>query len=146
MATSWVSGASPDNDFSIQNLPYGIFVAPGRTARVGVGIGNQALDLFELANQGIFDGVANFDARACFGSSSLNAFMGHERSIWQAVRARLTALLSEPPTDPLLKGDTTMKERVLVPLTSVTMCMPAQIGEYFYTSVEFRVIPVFTCS
>ena len=138
-AASWVSGASPESDFSIQNLPYGIFTAPGRTARVGVGIGDQALDLFELAQKGIFDGIDDFDARACFGSSTLNAFMGHNRPVWQKVRARLVGLLSEPPTDPVLKDDAALQQGVFVSLASITMCMPARIGECAAWRVKARI-------
>ena len=127
-ASSWL--ASPESDFSIQNLPYGIFSAPGKNPRVGVAIGEQVVDLLELAAVGAFDGVANLDAKGCFGAATLNAFMGCERPVWQAVRAKLTALLSEPPADPSLKdADAALQGKVLVPLTSVTMHLPAQIGE-----------------
>ena len=46
--TSWVESANhPTTDFPIQNLPFGRFREPGRTAplRIGVAIGDQVLDL-----------------------------------------------------------------------------------------------------
>ena len=76
---SWC--ASAESEFSIQNLPYGVFSAPGKCARVGVAIGEHVVDLAELAATGAFDGVPGLAARACFNAPTLNAFLG--------VRARL---------------------------------------------------------
>ena len=49
--TSWVS-VSADSDFPIQNLPFGIFSTADRSARPGVAIGEQILDLSEVAAMG----------------------------------------------------------------------------------------------
>ena len=50
--------------FPIQNLPYGVFRPPQYlSARVGVAIGNQILDLAALEQQGL---LADFGARSSF--------------------------------------------------------------------------------
>ena len=41
---SWVESAnSPDTDFSLNNLPYGVFSRPGHEPRCGVAIGDMII-------------------------------------------------------------------------------------------------------
>ena len=91
--SSWVPGAD-GSQFPIQNLPYGIFshARSGRSARPGVAIGDAVLDLCELSNAGLLDGLG-FAAESVFSEPTLNAFMARERADWRAVRARLGSLL-----------------------------------------------------
>jgi fumarylacetoacetase len=49
---TWVN-VPTDSDFSIYNLPFGIFSTTTRTPRVGVAIGEQIVDLQEVAKQGL---------------------------------------------------------------------------------------------
>lgn len=51
---SWVESANGHSDFPIQNLPFGLFVPPGGSARIGVAIGNSILDLRSAAAAGTF--------------------------------------------------------------------------------------------
>ena len=51
---SWVE-VPKGSDFPIQNLPFGIFKTQSSSARVGVAIGNQVLDLLILNKLGFFD-------------------------------------------------------------------------------------------
>lgn len=44
----------PEHDFSLQNLPYGVFSTPHTQPRVGVAIGDWAVDLSVLADEGLF--------------------------------------------------------------------------------------------
>jgi fumarylacetoacetase len=47
----------PDSDFSIHNLPYGVFKpAFGAAPRIGVAIGGQVLDLSVLADRRLLAG------------------------------------------------------------------------------------------
>src|SRR5207253_8522854 len=48
----------PDSDFSIQNLPFGVFKPREGNARVGVAIGDLILDLAVLEAGGFFSDVA----------------------------------------------------------------------------------------
>jgi hypothetical protein len=55
---SWID-VSPESDFSIQNLPYGVFRrGPGEPASVGVAIGEHILNLAYLRERGLFADVA----------------------------------------------------------------------------------------
>ena len=44
-----------DSDFSIYNIPFGIFSTTDRTPRVGVAIGAHILDLAAVAELGVFE-------------------------------------------------------------------------------------------
>jgi fumarylacetoacetase len=43
-----------DSDFSLHNLPYGVFSTAFTVPRVGVAIGHHVLDLSVLAEAGLF--------------------------------------------------------------------------------------------
>ena len=46
----------PENsDFSIQNIPFGIFETSNKGPRAGVAIGDYIIDLAELSDLGVFD-------------------------------------------------------------------------------------------
>jgi len=61
----------PENsDFSIYNIPFGIFSTKQRTPRAGVAIGNHILDLVALSELGVFD----FDT-SVFNKNTLNDFI-----------------------------------------------------------------------
>jgi fumarylacetoacetase len=90
------------------------------------------VDLIALHHHGLLNGLG-YDT-SIFGNSTLNAYMGLERKFWQATRQRIQDLLVE-------NGDSSLKdiqELCLIPLTSVTMHLPADIGDYtdFYSSRE----------
>jgi fumarylacetoacetase len=50
---SWVH-IPKDSDFSIHNLPFGIFSSKGQSPTVGVALGNSIIDLKKLADLGAF--------------------------------------------------------------------------------------------
>ena len=135
--SSWVPGAD-GSQFPIQNLPYGIFshARSGRSARPGVAIGDAVLDLCELSNAGLLDGLG-FAAESVFSEPTLNAFMARERADWRAVRARLGSLLGAGG-DGALQSNAGLQARCLVPRAEVAMHLPAAIGDYtdFYSSRE----------
>jgi hypothetical protein len=80
---SWVESANgPATDFPIQNLPFGVFRRRGRlSARVGVAIGDQILDVSGCQQAGLLAGEAEAAGRAClplcaaFVAAALNRFM-----------------------------------------------------------------------
>ena len=53
---SWVDVPSGHN-FPIQNLPFGIFSTSDRSARPGVAIGDNVLDLRALSEAGFLEGL-----------------------------------------------------------------------------------------
>lgn len=132
---SWIN-VTANNDFPIQNLPYGIFSTSNLTPRVGVAIGDFVLDLFVLHLAGLFSGLA-FDS-SVFGHQTLNDFMSLERANWTAVRQRLINLLIDDNGDSTLKNNANLRSLALIPMSEVSLHMPANIGDYtdFYSSRE----------
>src|SRR5215470_3404741 len=79
--------------FPIQNLPFGVFRRRvGDKPRVGVAIGEQIVDLAELASARLLEGgplAGDFFAH----QTTLNDFMARGPDVWRAVRARISRLL-----------------------------------------------------
>jgi fumarylacetoacetase len=126
----------PDSPFPIQNLPYGVFRRRvGGGPRVGVAVGDFALDLTALEELGVFDGprLAN---RRPFSAGRLNEFMALGRPAWAEARGAISRLLRAD--EPRLRDDAARREHVLVPLGEVEMLLPAEVGDYtdFYASRE----------
>jgi fumarylacetoacetase len=141
---SWIP-VDKNSDFSIQNLPFGIFTPPQELIerrdkaqdilpRVGVAIGDQVLDLLELKKTGVFNAL-KFDTNV-FAKSSLNEFIALGKKTTNAVRARISKLLEE--RNPELRDDEKTKKKVLHNLKDVQMHLPVEIGDYtdFYSSME----------
>jgi len=127
---SWVR--VPDrSDFTIHNLPYGIFRTSGRPPRAGVAIGDAVLDLAGVAEKGLLNDAVP-DA-SVFSRRYLNDFMALGKPAWTAVRNRLTGLLTEGNTELSAHADA-----LLLPRASVELLLPVQVGDYtdFYSSEE----------
>jgi fumarylacetoacetase len=133
---SWVDGAdTPDADFPVQNLPFGVFVHPDTGApTVGVAIGDSILDVSAAYAKGLIGGAADDAARAC-GGATLNALMSLGGRHWSALRAALSQML---------RADTEAGEQaqeaageILVPMAGTKLLLPVQIGDYtdFYASI-----------
>lgn len=130
---SWV--AVPENsDFSIQNLPFGIFKTPNLTPRVGVRIGDSVLDLKTLFVLGYLENLP-FEL-GDFNSEYLNPMMKKGKLAVRQLRNRISKLLGLEFTD--LQKNQHHADQVLIDAKSVEMCMPVQIGDYtdFYSSKE----------
>jgi fumarylacetoacetase len=122
----------PDSDFPIQNLPYGVFSARGLAPRVGVAIGDQVLDLWELEQDGRFA----FGEIGVFSQASLNAFMALGPKMWAKTRARISELLRHD--HPELRDNDELRKLALVPMRDVKLHMPITVAGYtdFYSSKE----------
>lgn len=121
----------PESDFSIQNLPYGVFsTGSNPNSRVGTRIGDWVVDLSILDEEKLFEKKFGF-----FNEPTLNKFMSAGRGLWREVRQRLTSLLSSNNSP--LKNEA-LQPRVLIPVDKVQMHLPAAIGDYtdFYASRE----------
>ena len=131
---SWVPSANdPGCDFPIQNLPFGAFrrsaSSPGR---IGVAIGDEVLDLSLAAERGVLDDVPSVVRHAC-RAGSLNPLLRLGPDAWSALRSTFSGWLRA-------EGRTRQQhviEPLLVARSSVTMLLPAEIGDYtdFYASV-----------
>jgi fumarylacetoacetase len=127
---------SAGSDFTIHNLPYGIF-RPSATSfpRPGVAIGDAVLDLSVLADRGLIGG-RNLGQGEAFKQRTLNDFMSLGRSAWSEARARLTSLLDQDSAT--LRDNSSLRAAAFHPLSRVVMELPAAVGDYtdFYSSRE----------
>jgi len=119
------------SDFSIYNLPYGVFSTPTRRPRVGVAIGEQIIDMAALTARGKFHDLKI--PLQVFEQPSLNAFMSLGKPVWKAVRQRLIQWISEE-NSPLHQ----LQEECMLPQSDAKMLLPVQVGDYtdFYASEE----------
>lgn len=116
---SWLASANtPDTDFPIQNLPFGLFEHVGRI-RGGVALGDRVIDLAALGASGLLDGAAAQAALAA-GGETLAPLFDCDPAEVSALRAALSDLFSEGST----RRD--LLEPMLVPMGAVTMLMPVQ--------------------
>lgn len=124
---------APDSDFSIHNLPYGVFCPPQQSARVGVAIGEYVLDLSVLEAAGLLPISVQ---PPVFKQDSLNTFIELGADTWQDVRQRLQEILSHDCPD--LRDNATLRRHALHLQNDVTMLLPVKIGGYtdFYSSKE----------
>jgi len=126
---SWIEIAG-DSDFSIYNIPFGIFSVNEVGPRVGIAIGDQVLDLTTAHELGIFDGI-DLPAEVLEGDF-LNDFIALGKSITNAVRQRLQ--------EELCNEGSVLKENpnAFYQQSRVTMHLPVQVGDYtdFYSSIE----------
>lgn len=125
---SWIETAnSPEADFPIQNLPFGVFRRKDGEAQGGVAIGDQIIDIAAGVREGLFDGDAAIAARTAAGDQ-LNPLMALEPKIVSALRGRLSDLLrAGGPDETRVKA---LADRLLVPMAGAVMELPAQIGDY----------------
>ena len=126
---SWVESANaPDNEFPVQNLPFGVFrPAPDARPRVGVAIGDQILDLAAAASA--FDGLAAEAARAG-AAPALNGLMSLGPRAWSALRLALSRGLSAAHGDASLRA-------YLTPMAQAKIEMPVAIANFsdFFASL-----------
>lgn len=118
----------PENsDFSIHNIPFGIFSTPDRSPRAGVAIGDHILDLVAVAELDVFD----FNT-AVLEKEVLNDFISLGKEITNKVRKDIQHWLQDE--DSVLAG----KHGLFVLQSEAKMHMPVYIGDYtdFYSSIE----------
>src|SRR6266436_199127 len=121
------------SDFSIQNLPYGVFsTKDGLAPRVGVAIGNYVLDLWELEK----DGRLSVGELGVFATPMLNPFMALGPKVWSRTRARISELLRHD--HPELRDNGELRGRALVPMADAKLHLPFAVAGYtdFYSSKE----------
>jgi fumarylacetoacetase len=136
---SWVESANdPVNDFSIQNLPFGIFSdRHNDVRRVGVAIGDQIVDLAALQKAGLLNGSAQGDGFArAVASDTLNDLIALGRDAWRSVRIQLSMLLARDTAT--LRDDTALRAKALVRQADAQLHLPVRIPGYtdFYSSKE----------
>lgn len=122
-----------NSDFSIHNLPYGIFSDTKDSARrAGVAIGDQVLDLSVLESEGLL----SLNGGTYFDQSTLNAFIDSGRDNWTKARTTIQSLLSSDNSD--LRDNADLQKKALFKQVDVTMHLPVQVPGFtdFYSSKE----------
>ena len=126
---SWVSG-SDSSQFSIHNLPFGIFSVANNQKRIGIAIGDKIVDMAVVSALELADDLS-IDHKV-FNEESLNTFIGLGKTVTNEIRTRVQKWLCEDQS-PLKEHD-----HVLIDQSEVTMHLPLHIGDYtdFYSSLE----------
>ncbi|MGM8885389.1 fumarylacetoacetase [Psychrobacter sp. 1U2] len=128
--TSFIDIAK-DSDFSIHNLPYGIFSeTANEQRRAGVAIGEQVLDLSILESEGLL----SLEGGPYFDQPTLNAFIDSGRDNWTTARKTIQTLLSTDNKD--LSDNQDLIDKALFKQADVTMHLPVQVPGFtdFYSS------------
>ena len=118
----------PENsDFSIHNIPFGIFSTEDRSPRVGVAVGEHILDLAAVAELDVFE----FNT-AVLEKDTLNDFISLGKEITNRVRKKIQHWLKDENS--VLAG----KPELFVKQSEAQMHMPVSVGDYtdFYSSIE----------
>ncbi|WP_282178420.1 fumarylacetoacetase [Maribacter stanieri] len=123
---TWVS--VPDHsDFSIYNLPFGVFSVNGDTPKAGMAIGEQIVDLAAISDLGLITVDASY-----FRQKTLNEFIALGKKITNKVRLDVQRLLTIENSP--LKNHS----EVFVSQKDAKMHLPVHVGDYtdFYSSIE----------
>ena len=125
---SWIP-VEEQSDFSLRNLPYGVFSTAGSTQRMGVAIGEFVLDLQVLAQDHVFDDL-DIDVSS-LQQPTLNAYAALGKNVHGRVRKRLREILEkDTKLETVLRDNPDRQKRSLIPMTNVTMHLPMEIGDY----------------
>src|SRR5699024_7935753 len=134
--TSFIDIAA-DSDFSIHNLPYGIFsdakdATGNNNRRAGVAIGEQVLDLLILEAEGL----VRLAGGPYFDQPTLNAFIDSGRGNWTKARSTIQTLLSADSDT--LRDNKDLQSKALFKQADVTMHLPVHVPGFtdFYSSKE----------
>jgi fumarylacetoacetase len=126
---TWVD-IPKNSDFSIHNIPFGIFSTKDSKKRVGTAIGDMILDLKLSADLGVFDKL-NFNANV-FENEYLNDFISLGKAITNNVRLIVQKELSDS------SSVLTNQSNLLIKQSDAELHLPLKIGDYtdFYSSIE----------
>jgi len=119
-----------DSDFSIHNLPFGIFQPAGTgAARAGIAIGDHIVDLAAAADAGLFGKRRFF--KKIFEQNTLNDFIALGKPLTGRVRRKVQEWLHQPVAPE-------NASQILCDRRSAKMLLPVRVGNYtdFYSSIE----------
>jgi fumarylacetoacetase len=130
---SWITVPS-NSDFTIYNLPFGVFKTKRNSPRAGIAIGDKIVDLSVLHDEGFFSDITQLP-NDIFLRETLNDFIALGKSVTKRVRERVKELL--------LVENESLKEhqcrgKAMVNRKEADILMPVKVGDYtdFYSSIE----------
>lgn len=127
---SWIE-VNPESDFSIHNIPFGIYSNDLVKHHACSAIGEYIIDLYELAAAGLISVQKELLEQAV-----LNDFIALGKNTTTNVRNTLITLLSDESSK--LKSDSVLFQKVFKKQNEVKMLMPVRVGDYtdFYSSID----------
>ncbi len=132
--TSWIN-VPANSDFPIQNLPFGIFSTySSSNKRVGVAIGDQVIDLYQLFELGYLNELP-FEG-GDFESDYLNNLMMRGKMATRQLRNRIASLFSTDNQE--LQTNKSHVDQILFAQSECQMHLPVKVGDYtdFYSSEQ----------
>lgn len=131
---SWLN-ISNKHDFSIHNIPFGVFYTEGNknTARCGTILGDNVIDLKTLFELGYFLPIPQLTENY-FKEKSLNNFLSLGNEVCYRVRRHIQNLFLEENTE--IKSE--HRNKIIFNVNQVENLLPIQVGDYvdFYSSIE----------
>ncbi len=130
---SWIE-IKPDTDFSIQNIPFGVYKDSQIEHHACIAIGEYVMDLNALQHLHYFNGV-NLPAHI-FSAKHLNDFIALGKQTTRAVRDRISDLLTVENKE--LQNNEAHRKQIFRHQSDVQMLLPVHIGDYtdFYSSID----------
>ena len=126
---TWIE-TQKNSDFSIYNLPFGIFSRNKNSKRVGIAIGNNIIDLLVCNELDVFKDL-NINNNV-FENNFLNDFINLGKNKTNKVRE----IIQQQLTDESSKIK--MSTGVIISMNEAEMHLPVKVGDYtdFYSSIE----------
>ncbi len=129
---SWKNYSS-NSDFTIYNIPFGVYKNENNQHFACSAIGDEIIDLHELAKAGYFKSI-HPHLEDLFSRPVLNDFIALGKPLTSAVRKKIQELLLVNNKE--LKSAEHLHDKVFKPMSTHTLVMPLHIGDYtdFYSS------------
>ncbi|SIN84541.1 fumarylacetoacetate hydrolase [Algoriphagus halophilus] len=130
--STWVE-VPKNSDFTIYNLPFGVFKNKRLSPRTGIAIGDKIVDLSVLDQEGFFSDL--FLPEGIFINEALNDLISLGKVQTKKIRERVQDLLL---VDNEKLRDHSVRGKVMVNRKEAEMLLPVKIGDYtdFYSSME----------
>ncbi len=130
--STWVE-VPKNSDFTIYNLPFGVFKNKRLSPRTGIAIGDKIVDLSVLDQEGFFSD--HFLPEGIFLNEALNDLISLGKVQTRKIRERVQGLLL---ADNEKLRDHSARGKVMVNRKEAEMLLPVKIGDYtdFYSSME----------
>lgn len=130
--STWVE-VPKNSDFTIYNLPFGVFKNKRLSPRTGIAIGDKIVDLSVLDQEGFFSDL--FLPEGIFLNEALNELISLGKVQTKKIRERVQDLLL---ADNEKLRDHSARGKVMVNRKEAEMLLPVKIGDYtdFYSSME----------
>ncbi len=132
LLNTWVE-IPKNSDFSIYNLPFGVFKNKKLSPRIGMAIGEKIVDLSVLHQEGFFSAL--FLPEGIFLKDTLNDLIALGKNQTRKIRNRVQQLLISENGE---LRDHAARGKVMINKNETEMLMPVKIGDYtdFYSSIE----------